>query len=712
MKKMVIVLLFVIFTLSMNISWAYDGKTHSKINEKATRVSQLDSLLLKLGFDQGIDSFVSGNSGERRVWQWIGYGGEAEDFGLPPFKNDPTSTRAFNHFHDPLEEWDEARLNNPITTALYMARYLRYPVSAILWGLDSGRQDFLKNYTGDWSWGKARDYYYKALAKRTEGERNQNLADCFRAVGQVMHLLQDMSIPLHTRNDVHIFPLNDRPLSLWTYETYVKHNIDAHLYKSVIFPPSVLLTDPQPDQNYTGITPASGLFDRDQYHSNSVLPDVNDAIGLSEFSNAFFLTQDTMWIYPNPAINDTNISEIAWTHPELIMAEDGTSDNRVYIRYKDGIGLDIEHLASVDYFTINYQSQITTILHAALSLDEECWKDYADLLIPRAVGYSADLLDYFFRGSIEITIADDGFYALTDDPTAGFTGLKLKAMNTTEDNEVMEDGTVDLVVKYRLSSGDPFTNAHPPTSWDFYYKVVPEQNNISSVPRDTPVELTFDLGGENAIPLWATDVYLYVVFRGKLGNEENAIAVGFKDISEPTPIDVFNNMDKICFNGVWEDAGDPDLIDYVDNPLNGGNNNGIADEYDVYAHNLTDIYFRFSPMDQPAFWPSETDYHYTVDRINGGEFSRSFYVLADYDMVYTFRATPEALAGDPFGHPYMYGYEDYQAVKNQIEWTGSYYTRWVPPFYDFRGVEMYGGIFIINEPYPDPDDLYACPYDL
>src|SRR5262249_153133 len=38
----------------------------------------------------------------------------------------------------------------------------------------------------------------------------------------------------------------------------------------------------------------------------------------------------------------------------------------------------------------------------------------ADLLIPRAVAYSAGLLDYFFRGKMEISLPDAGFYGVVD----------------------------------------------------------------------------------------------------------------------------------------------------------------------------------------------------------------------------------------------------------------------------------------------------------
>ncbi len=58
-----------------------------------------------------------------------------------------------------------------------------------------------------WSWPKAREYYYTALTSSTKDEREEYFVYTFRALGQVMHLLADASVPAHTRNDIHVFPL-------------------------------------------------------------------------------------------------------------------------------------------------------------------------------------------------------------------------------------------------------------------------------------------------------------------------------------------------------------------------------------------------------------------------------------------------------------------------------------------------------------------------
>jgi hypothetical protein len=262
------------------------------------------------------------------------------------------------------------------------------------------------------------------------------------------------------------------------------------------------------------------------------------------------------------------------------------------------------------------------------SLNNRIHKEYADLLIPRAVGYSAGLLNYFFRGTIDISVPSNGIYSMIDATQPGympaFTSIQLKATNTTTTGENMTNGTIQLVVKYKVAHADPFQPGFVATDTDFSYKVIPEKNNVSALYSATPTDLVFDLS-QDAIPLWATDLYLQVVFKGTLGIEENAVAVGFKDISEPTPVDIFNTTDKICINGSWYEAGSPEAIAQVDT-----NHDGIADEGDVYGHDPKDIYRFFWPYSPTNYRPASPSlYDSRVSDLAPGTHTRAGYLLSD-----------------------------------------------------------------------------------
>ncbi|HEY7142072.1 MAG TPA: hypothetical protein VIE44_18420, partial [Methylomirabilota bacterium] len=95
------------------------------------------------------------------------------------------SLRFFRHFHDPLKPWATAGLN-----------FLGQHQSSI---------HSMQRSTNcqDWTWSSARCFLYQALTEPSGDAREQAWANAFRAIGQLMHLVVDASVPEHTRNDEH-----------------------------------------------------------------------------------------------------------------------------------------------------------------------------------------------------------------------------------------------------------------------------------------------------------------------------------------------------------------------------------------------------------------------------------------------------------------------------------------------------------------------------
>jgi hypothetical protein len=332
--------------------------------------------------------------------------------------------------------------------------------------------------------------------------------------------------------------------------------------------------------------------------------------------------------------------------------------------------------------------------------DNKVNEDYAAKLLPRAVGYSAGLLDYFFRGSIDIQLPSkqyhSGIYAMTTDPDQGFTRIVLNARNTTPDGEKMTDGTIKLVVKYKLALDDPFQSHPVPTTETFSYIVAPEANNIRAIPSDEYAELTFDLN--SALPINATDVTINLVYKGSLGEEADAVAVGYKDISEPTPIDIFSNLDKVCLAGKWYDAGSPDAIALVDT---NGNNISDRNEVDVYPHDLQDIYLRVSQITDPRF-PSDAEKDIHIPELKAGEFKRVAFILSEHEFALSFDDT-NTMCSSPDDHDsigYVYAdtfactgienqtYAGSPAECNSLGAESPCTIRHYPTFTSFRGKEI------------------------
>jgi hypothetical protein len=194
----------------------------------------------------------------RMVQEWIKEGGVSED----------DFPRYLNHSHDPLRPWDGAGI-----------RILGYPFfsSSIVWAQkDKGTQ-----YSGAYSWHDARDYYYKALSGATSAERLGWFQKTFRALGQIMHLVEDAAVPDHTRNDYWHGPrayfLNSTMFERWT---------DANLDMFSFLPVSAF-TKEQVDQIFgeEGDAPApvpiSRIFDMN-LHMPGTRPSITGLLAASK----------------------------------------------------------------------------------------------------------------------------------------------------------------------------------------------------------------------------------------------------------------------------------------------------------------------------------------------------------------------------------------------------------------------------------------------
>ncbi len=137
--------------------------------------------------------------------------------------------------------------------------------------------------------------------------REKAFADTFRALGQVMHLVVDASVPEHTRNDVH-------PLAgvFGSYEYWVEgqHSQEgrqpgfiATLLRSPITLNPELLKVPIPASEPIARAPIARLFDSDRYTGSNPEVTAEARIGIAETANANFVSEDTgPGEYPHPAL--------------------------------------------------------------------------------------------------------------------------------------------------------------------------------------------------------------------------------------------------------------------------------------------------------------------------------------------------------------------------------------------------------------------------
>jgi hypothetical protein len=272
------------------------------------------------------------------------------------------------------------------------------------------------------------------------------------------------------------------------------------------------------EQNPLASIPIARLFDTDKYVETNPGTTVASPIGLAEYTNANFFSEDRtfpedtniLFRYPFPARSSAGeasylvkLSTGEWvTRQYFTKIRDGDTGYRLatvgYLRdYLQRYGLD----------PWRYEDKP--------ALDENVYRDYAEKLIPRAVGYSTALLDYFFRGKLAVErVRVEPF---------GEAGEVRVAVRNDMTNERMT-GTV------RLYYDDPTGNARTPvrgssTMWQ------PVQYDVDLAPGQLSEEFalqTFD------VPESARVAGRYLaVFQGRLGAEPDAVAAKLVEIAAP-----------------------------------------------------------------------------------------------------------------------------------------------------------------------------------
>ncbi|MFQ5804255.1 MAG: hypothetical protein ACE5JQ_15300, partial [Candidatus Methylomirabilales bacterium] len=435
----------------------YELDTHAAISAQAVQGSTADQVLKEsLAFTEGAGEIFNGRS----AIDWIAEGSRREDALLP-------TPRFLRHFHNPLRPWSEAGFG------LFQ--------SSILWG---------QNLEQDWSWSQVRRYYYDALTSSTRTERERAFAKTFRGLGHLIHLVQDAASPAHTRNDPHA-GFNYENLVLAVQQT------EAGVFQG-------FLTNPQkPDPGWQTLPsdplapiPIARVIDTDRYDRTNPGVTTQALIGLSEYTNANFFSEDTTFNqnlvppanFPFPARTSVQVG----THQIELRKDDGTREvvNRLYYdKVADG---DVGYRLATVGFLRDYIQRFNldpNRLDERPALDESVYRDYAAKLLPRAVGYSAGLLDYFFRGRLEVDLVQ----ADPTDPSV------VQLSGTNASSEKLDGGTLTLY------ADDPATGTRGEAA------ALDPTLTVTAAPGAPVLSARFRVPAEAE--------RFVAVYRGRLGNE-------------------------------------------------------------------------------------------------------------------------------------------------------------------------------------------------
>jgi hypothetical protein len=287
------------------------------------------------------------------------------------------------------------------------------PIQSFIWASE-------KNRGNVYAWYVARGYQYDALTKSSPLDRHADLAGMLLTLGHVLHLNQDLSQPGHTRNDQH--PPYERD---WI-EDYGK---DYYQSRSAWFTPPHINQRGWAYWQNAGFQKLEDFWDRRLYtgqNSAKLNEDANGQVklGLAEFSNGNFLSEDAIYgAYFTFGTEQYNLhyfpfpSRFTSTTYPVITAQiqsgdvdprdyaDGLRRNSVYL-HKTGDGIQFRNHSVFPFFlamNLNRPNILTQIYqeYTPHINDPNVLDRYHSILLPKAVQYSAGILDYFFRGQFE-----------------------------------------------------------------------------------------------------------------------------------------------------------------------------------------------------------------------------------------------------------------------------------------------------------------------
>lgn len=365
---------------------AYEVRTHRQMGVASAAVSDLDAYLegellrsplqVYRGPAEAFPPLPFGNESNTAAI-WISRGCELEDTA--------DLLRPLNHFYNPLDQ-----------TGLWTL--LGFPSPD--WALEtfSGSQD--------WSLPDARDAFYEALTATTPLGREDGFARTFRSLGQLAHLIQDMAQPQHARNDAHlglavggVAPGGESSL----FEVLTEELVDAS------------------SETFRGYPPVYGELDRTTFTTPRRFWDTGTGLGLAEFSNREFVSQGTNFIAapggaplfeyliaPHPDFQlpngaEASIETVDAASLDLSAALHGEIDfivTPVDDLYLPGASVPAVRTSSYSIFDPDLEVAGEPL---TFTLNRFNFEDHWPILLPRAIGYGAGLINHFFRGRLELS---------------------------------------------------------------------------------------------------------------------------------------------------------------------------------------------------------------------------------------------------------------------------------------------------------------------
>lgn len=442
------------------------------------------------------------------------------------------------------------------------------------------------------SYADARTHLFEAVTKPTKAERDRAYGLLFETIGHVVHHVQDMAQPQHVRDDLHCSewycpgPIHEpsryeefvNELTLddeLAYDGYAKVNSDSD---------PDWLTEPVHFWHTQLRMPELGRGMAEFTNTNFVSEETNPQdYNLPSLDSAAIRREDLVQVLTMAGMADTIPPQCqgAPTPPCRITFLETPIDDR-YRPSESGVNPRTSTYSFYDQFL----AQTTTRQY---SLNDINYNEARMRLVPRAVGYSAGLIDYMFRGRLEVTPpSPQGVFAIASmrplDPSTptGFNDIKAMVRNITPSiqssagaiPQEMSNGNLVVVAKFvrdacmqRDAVSGAYVLPNPSTpvcaSPDSEEILISDIVNVPgdlTIPRGSATQVTFHFPED--IPINAANLVLQFVYNGQLGDETNVVVVETIDVAEPTSVDVSNDFDRYWDENDVVQVAEDDPSDY------------------------------------------------------------------------------------------------------------------------------------------------------
>ncbi len=406
-KKMILIILMVFISKDV---FAYKELLHEDFSIQAfKRASSNLSMMKSLGIGKQ-DKFLASNGKEYIPEELVGFGAIHEDSGY----------RSLNHFHaSQYPPGNQGMLGLMPSSQQWIIDGITTLVQPPLW-----------EQSQEYSYKMARIYHFMALLAPDESRREVWIGKLFQSLGHIIHHIQDMGQPQHVRNDIHCHADKGYlgvDLCKWA-EALTLFTVDIHEPSAYEKQSMAALAGATGDLNKY----LENSYSNELYAANRIFSKPGDywensnGTGMAEFTSKNFVSVETDFTFnsrgnygkigssPGFPLPDGSSASVSFTTGEDIQNLLPNSELTGKIKFisnsiYDPLTASYVQVPRMSAFSVFNEALTKQSLQLIVTQNEFTYASRYSVLIPRLVALSSGLIDYFFRGDIEI-VTEDNYY--------------------------------------------------------------------------------------------------------------------------------------------------------------------------------------------------------------------------------------------------------------------------------------------------------------